>query len=195
MKRTNKSFTLIEMMMVLGIVAILFGIGTAVFTIATGKSEIAKAKSEIAQLTAAIEMYYDRWGQYPVPAASPGDTVNEEFNFGEWLSKVAPVAGLSNWQGKRPMFIKYNEQGYDVDNTDYDAQVASATVIYDPWGTPYGYSYDAGTKSFIVYSVGTYEMDGKKLSASWSTNYWKFEADSSEITNPASEGLISNHLK
>lgn len=202
MRSKKSSFTLIEMMMVLGIVAILFGIGTAVFTIATGKSEIAKAKSEIAQLKAAVEMYYDRWGQYPVPNGNVGTSINEEFNFGEWLSKVAPESdgwGDSDGDGKndkRPMFIKFKEQGYDVDNADYDIWDASATVIADPWGTSYGYKYESSNKSFIIYSAGTYEVDGK-LEALWSGSEWQFKDDAGTYSTEEAQslGLISSHFK
>ncbi|MDD7987089.1 prepilin-type N-terminal cleavage/methylation domain-containing protein [Lentisphaera marina] len=196
MRSKKNSFTLIEMMMVLGIVAILFGIGTAVFTIATGKSEIAKAKSEIAQLKAAVEMYYDRWGQYPLAS---GADVNEEFNFGEWLSKVAADNNLdNNWTGKRPMFIKFNEQGYDVSNVNYDEDGASSTVVNDPWGTPYGYSYHNATNSFIIYSVGTFDDIDGDLSASWNANEWQFSDDSNgpfAAQEAQDVGIISSHLK
>jgi len=196
MKRIKKSFTLIEMMMVLGIIAILFGIGQAVFTVATGKSEIASAKSQIAQLTAAVEMYYDRWGQYPL---ANGADVNDEFNFGEWLSKIAADNTLdNNWTGKRAMFIKFNEQGYDVDNPDYDADGATATVVSDPWGTPYGYSYNTATNSFIIYSVGTFDQIDGDLKADWVSSEWQFSDDSNGPYGgkEAQEvGIISSHLK
>ncbi|WDE98376.1 prepilin-type N-terminal cleavage/methylation domain-containing protein [Lentisphaera profundi] len=196
MKKVKKSFTLIEMMMVLGIIAILFGIGTAVFTIATGKSEIAKAKSDVAQLTAAVEMYYDRWGQYP-DSKDGGTDINEEFHFGEWLSKVAPIATLNNgWTGKRPMFIKFKEQGFEVSDEDYDAEtVTTGVVVSDPWGTPYGYSIDA-TGAFIVYSVGTYEVDGA-LAADLTNSGWEFSDASNTYSSEDAQkvGIISSHLK
>jgi prepilin-type N-terminal cleavage/methylation domain-containing protein len=195
MRNNKKSFTLIEMMMVLGIIAILFGIGTAVFTVATGKSEIAKAKSEIAQLTAAVEMYYDRWGQYPLAS---GADVNDEFNFGQWLSKVAPKSDGWGKDDKRPMFIKFDEQGYDVDDADYDEWDASATVVNDPWGTPYGYSYNASTNSFIIYSVGTFNGIDGDLKAIWNSGEWQFSDNSNGpygTRDAQGVGIISNHFK
>ena len=207
MKRINKSFTLIEMMMVLGIIAILFGIGTAVFTVATGKSEIASAKSQIAQLTAAIEMYYDRWGQYPVPSGDEIDDVNDAFNFAEWLSKVSPREPLFQNPDTSPgskdtiyrkMFLNFN--GYDISNPEYahvDLDENANSIIYDPWGQPYGYSYDATTKSFIVYSVGPdIELEsGDGMSAEFISPEWVFSKSGSPIPDPEGQGIISSHLK
>ena len=202
MKRIKKSFTLVEMMMVLGIIAILFGIGTAVFTVATGKSEIASAKSQIAQLTAAVEMYYDRWGQYPVPSGQVIDDVNDALNFGEWLAKIAPNNPIyQNPSASEPqyrkMFLNFN--GYDISNPEYahyDSDENEGSIIYDPWGTPYGYTYNASTQSFIVYSVGTYEVNGD-LSASWVSNAWQFTDTGGTYTSEKASdlGIVSSHMK
>ena len=101
MKKKKSFFTLVEMMLVLAIIAILFGLGTVMFTKASEKSEIALAKTQIASLTAAIEMYQLRWGQFPKSGG------NSKFDFAHWLSKVSPVPGVSgNWpkDEKRPMY-------------------------------------------------------------------------------------------
>ena len=181
MKKLQSFYTLIEMMVVLGIISILFALGTAVFSQATEKSEIAMAKSQIAALVAGIEMYRDRWGQYPTPSGTSIDNVNTPFNFAEWLSKVAPGADGWDKDGNpatpdlRPMFVKYNELGFDVGNTSYDAHNATTTTLYDPWGSPYSYYYDATSESFIVYSIGTYEDISGNLEAEFDSGAWKFK--------------------
>ena len=198
MKKNKSFFTLVEMMLVLAIIAISFGLGTAMFTKATEQSEITLAKSQIASLVSAVEMYKDRWGSYPAPSGTDLDQINEVFNFGQWLSKVAPISSLNNgWTGKRPMFVKFKELGFEVGNENYDDATTSNTTLYDPWGSPYGYSYDGGTKSFIVYSIGTYDDLSNKLSASFNGSKWIFEdgEGSGEMSDPESKGIISSHLK
>ena len=104
------------------------------------------------------------------------------------------------------MFIKFNEQGYETsdengDEVEYDAQTVSTPVfVKDPWGTPYGYSYDPTTKSFIVYSVGTFELgSGEEMSAGFVSGEWKFSKTGDPVldsmNDPERDGIISSHWK
>jgi prepilin-type N-terminal cleavage/methylation domain-containing protein len=197
MKKNKSFFTLVEMMLVLAIIAILFGLGTAMFTKATEQSEITLAKSQIASLVSAVEMYKDRWGSYPAPGGTASiDSVNNAFNFGQWLSKVAPISSLNNgWTGKRPMFVKFKELGFEVGNENYDDATTTETTLYDPWGSPYGYSYNSLTQSFIIYSIGTHDTLSGQLSADYGGTEWVFKDNGTDISDPESKGIISSHLK
>ena len=157
----KKTFTLVEMMVVMAIMIILFAIGTVAFNKAYDAADIKKCKAELAQLKSAIEMYRDRHGSYPVEAS------DSSFNFAEHLSKV--VVGDTRWSGKRPMYIKFTEAGFDIDEDageNYDDLSPGSFSVYDPWGNDYLYSYDSASDAFVVASSGA---DGGTLTASWSS--------------------------
>ncbi len=63
--RHRKAFTLIELLVVIAIIAILTGLIATALNIARKGANNAKAKAEMGQLTAALEMYADKWGEYP----------------------------------------------------------------------------------------------------------------------------------
>ncbi len=65
MKTNRKGFTIIELLVSVGIIAILTAIITANFATAKAKSRDAKRVSDIAQLQLALELYFDRCSQYP----------------------------------------------------------------------------------------------------------------------------------
>jgi prepilin-type N-terminal cleavage/methylation domain-containing protein len=72
----NTGFTLVELMVVISIIAILTGILTTNFTSSRAKARDAKRISDLGHIQLAIELYFDRCKQYPVPTvvsmAQPG---------------------------------------------------------------------------------------------------------------------------
>ena len=146
----NKRFTLIEMMVVMVIFIILFAIGTAAFNKASNAADVKKCKGELALLKNAIDQYQTRFGSFPYGSADK----NTDFNFAEHLSEVAK--GDSGWSGKRPMYIKYAEAGFDTDTSvDYDDHnPTTGTSLLDPWGVDYKYYYNKTSDSFVVLSAG-----------------------------------------
>lgn len=68
-----RGFTLIELLIVIAIIAILSGILITSLTGSKAKSRDGKRVSDISQIQLAIEQYFDRCQQYPVP--SGGGTV------------------------------------------------------------------------------------------------------------------------
>ena len=73
MKR--KGFTLIEMLVVIGILAILMGAGLASFSSATKKAQKAKAQELVTQVATALEAIYQKEGCWPrrITAAASSD--------------------------------------------------------------------------------------------------------------------------
>jgi len=63
-------FTLLEMLVVIGIIAILIGIGTVSYSTAQKKARDAKRKQDLNAIQNALEQYYSVCGyQYPTPVS------------------------------------------------------------------------------------------------------------------------------
>lgn len=70
----KKGFTLLEMLVVIGIIAILVSIGISSYSTAQKKARDAKRKSDLKSIQSALEQYYSICGfQYPSPGT--GNTV------------------------------------------------------------------------------------------------------------------------
>jgi prepilin-type N-terminal cleavage/methylation domain-containing protein len=69
--KTKKGFTLLEMLVVVGIIAVLVSIGISSYSTAQKKSRDAKRKSDLKAIQNALEQYYSICG-YTYPAPSSG---------------------------------------------------------------------------------------------------------------------------
>ncbi len=68
MKRGEKGFTLIELMIVIAIIGILAAVAIPNFLSARGKAQDAAAKGTLEAMKTALEMYMASQGYYPQPA-------------------------------------------------------------------------------------------------------------------------------
>ena len=102
----KKYFTLVEIMITIGILIILMSISWVAGGRVLKGVKVKQMKAEISMLMTAVEQYNDRWGDYPFEDTTD-DGKAHEFNFGEKLSSVQPGAGYT---GDRPMFIDYQKQ-------------------------------------------------------------------------------------
>lgn len=74
MKIKKIGFTLLEMLVVIGIIAVLIGMGAVSYSTAQKKARDAKRKDDLKTIQNALEQYYSICGfQYPTP-------VNNKFN-------------------------------------------------------------------------------------------------------------------
>lgn len=79
MNHKNKGFTLLELLVVIGIIALLVGLGTVSFSTAQMKARNAKRKSDLETLHKALEQYYSICGfKYPTPKSSGGNKYYEK---------------------------------------------------------------------------------------------------------------------
>ena len=83
----KKSFTLLEMLIVLGIIAVILSVLTVSFSTAQKKSRDAKRKSDIKSLQGALEQYYSTCG-YTYPITIPGAGISCGANV---IISVVPV--------------------------------------------------------------------------------------------------------
>jgi prepilin-type N-terminal cleavage/methylation domain-containing protein len=66
---TIRAFTLIELLVVIAIIAILTGIILTSLTGSKAKGRDAQRVSDIGQIQLALELYFDRCHQYPIPSS------------------------------------------------------------------------------------------------------------------------------
>ena len=111
MNNRSNAFTLVEMLVVLGMISILMGVTFTGVGKAKTQARIVKANAEIRELMNAwlsYEASYDDW-----PAAIEGDNLEANAN------------NLAELLGKN-----------DTDTVFLDAQLVN-DAFRDPWGTPY----------------------------------------------------------
>lgn len=70
-KIANRAFTLLEMLVVIGIIGILVGLGAVSYSTAQKKSRDSKRKSDLKIIQNSLEQYYSICGfKYPTPATN-----------------------------------------------------------------------------------------------------------------------------
>jgi general secretion pathway protein G len=140
----DQAFTLLELLAVIGLIAVLSGIvlGAGRRAIETGRSS--RAKNELAVLAAALESYRLRCGDYP----RTEDTAS-------WLQALIGRRGPLNDEITMPALIelaKFTTAGQRDPFTDASA------VLVDPWGVTYRYAYRSrspwSNPSYVLYSTG-----------------------------------------
>uniref|UniRef100_A0A7V3JAS0 Prepilin-type N-terminal cleavage/methylation domain-containing protein n=1 Tax=candidate division CPR3 bacterium TaxID=2268181 RepID=A0A7V3JAS0_UNCC3 len=76
---SGKSFTIVELLVVISIISLLAGLITASVSKARAKGRDAKRKADISSIQTALEMYYEQNGKYPPlsnPPSAYGNTVD-----------------------------------------------------------------------------------------------------------------------
>ena len=73
----KKGFTLIEMLVVIGIIAILMGVGMAAYSAATRKAQETRAREVVSNVATALESIYQREGSFPRRVLAQGATDGE----------------------------------------------------------------------------------------------------------------------
>jgi type II secretory pathway pseudopilin PulG len=140
--RRYNGFTLIELIVVVGIIIVLTGLVLSTAGYARKKSARARAETEIAAISAACENYKADNGVYPQQASStdvldarlsgnPSTYQTASLYLYEQLS--GDISGTRNPTGKSYMIFKPNML-FPADQTQ------NVQYLQDPFGNSYGYS-------------------------------------------------------
>ncbi len=151
-RRRHRGFTLLELLVVIGIVASLGAIIIGFGRRAVEAGHIARAQTELAALSTALEEYRRACGDYPRTADAA-----------QFLQSLIGRRGST---GEAISIHGFTETGkFSVENAA-DPLVDSAAVLVDPWGRRYVYTYQTqspwNNASYVLYSIGP---DGRDIAA------------------------------
>lgn len=144
MRRTEKqAFTLIELMVVIGIIVILLSLAFPVFQGVLERAKKVQAKNDLTQIVTAVNAFYTEYGRYPTTASTdgtgtygPGGSTTEN---GALLSELRATTSALNT--RQIAFISLPDS---KDQTNPRSGLKSSTGgFYDPWGTEYAVAMDA----------------------------------------------------
>jgi type II secretion system protein G len=110
--RSERGFTLIEMMIVVAIIAILVAILVPNFMRARAQAQTAACEANLKEIATALELYQTDHEQYP-DVTSATDVTNTEANLGSYLRQtpIDPVAPTG--------FYTYQVANYDQGDASY----------------------------------------------------------------------------
>ena len=149
----RRGFTLVELLVVVGMIAILMGAMTSAVQSARQRARIQKATSDVKVISQAI-LAYEIWNGDELPTlgsrgrAASGAEANEgSLGFLMGKGNAQGVVG-GNGSGELPVLLM--------------AQLRSGGSIVDPWGTPY--------KVTIAESKSNIKL--KTVTGALTTGYW-----------------------
>ncbi len=158
-----KCYTLVEILMVVGIIAILVGLAIPVLNSARATAKLNKAAAECNSIALAIKNFEAEYGQMPNPTGSAWGSGTNAFYMGQ-----TPKSNKMEWDGSDTekfyktffaMMIGYQyddatktpvsgnaDNGWDnnakkIKFLDPTADYANNKGYLDPWGKPYSIVY------------------------------------------------------
>jgi prepilin-type N-terminal cleavage/methylation domain-containing protein len=166
----RKAFTIIELLVVLGIIVALAGITFGLLSGTTERGRISRAESELRALAQALEQYQGQYGDYPWSNLS-GFNDNGEVLFNALAGTIGPQGDFITDDGGTQRlgrtFVEFSRLTVQFDEDvpsrlpDRDAPQRLENRFVDPWDNPYRYYYkDAGNpdnwgrRGFVLYSAG-----------------------------------------
>lgn len=151
MKSTKSAFTLVELLVVLGIVAMIMAAFTSSMASAQQRAKISRATSEVKLISQAILSYenYDQDNELPSMSNQDADQGSIGFLIGN---------GGSSKSGKIPALLM--------------AQLSSGGKMLDPWGTPYKISIKPGNANVKLTSASGTMQTGYYL-----PNFFRLSAE------------------
>lgn len=141
-RQTNDAFTLMEMLIVISIIALLAAILIPTLHAARLRAKITTTKTEIANLSAAIQSYASKYGDFPpsglaVFGVKVNDTNNGNESMFACLATKNPGGPYLNWPEARIGNLDGDEAKTNVTNWWFgDNKLREALDI---WGNPFVY--------------------------------------------------------
>ena len=186
MKR--RSYTLVEILMVVGIIAILVGLAIPVLNSARSSARLNKASAECNAIALAIKNFEAEYGQMPDPTLSPEDDGKTSVPTATFDNLYAPtdnelkqesdVGNTSPYYKLFTMLTMYDPSDHTQKITsgyknnvkkmvflDPPPSYAEGKTYLDPWGKPYTILYRVDGESSMEFSLyaGNSEVNDRKV--------------------------------
>lgn len=140
----KRKFTLVELLIVIGIIAILAGILLPVINGAAKKADMTKAKAEITTLVNAIKQFEATYGHLPLPKDyAEGALIDLELNKTETPAFSEYTELIRVLQAETPNDDIYPTNPNTRNIRFLDVVGNAAGEFKDPWGAPYNIIFDA----------------------------------------------------
>lgn len=151
MKSTKSAFTLVELLVVLGVVAMIMAAFTTSVASAQQRARIARAESEVKVISQAILSYEQHHKEHELPSMTNQDADRGSIGF-------LIGNGGSSESGKIPVLLM--------------AQLSNGNKMLDPWGTPYKISIKPGSANLKLTSAS-----GKLHTGYFFPNFYRLSAE------------------
>ena len=165
-------FTLVELLVVVGIIGLLVGLISVAVPKAVESGMKAKTKGELTSIVAAVKAYKQEYGRWPGSVTATSDATFED---ADSKSLLSALGGTSNALVENPKSVRFLE-GAGTDGT-----------MQDPWGMQYFVILDADDSNSMNYQ-------GRQISIS--VLAVSFGKDKKQDTTPGSgDDVFSIELK
>jgi len=167
----RRSFTLLELLVVVSIIAILLALLLPAIAAARRQAKISEARTDIKNIQAAIRAYYNEYGKLPVQASEQGGVGANGCDgyYGEGGGGTNGDSGI--FQYEIIDILRASNDTINVQNKFNPRQIvfleipnrANATInsgtlqgtFLDPWGNPYFIKLDNTGDGFVGYYNGS----------------------------------------
>lgn len=162
LKRFSRGFTLVELLVVIGILALLMAILLPAVNKLTLKAEISRAKTDVQRIANAWQTYYAEYKRWPVQGTLLFGSYGGGQNAAEGSTGMPtvvlvmtnimyPLASIQEMGNRNmhPIVTNFNPKGivfmaYDSDSVDKFGNMV------DPWGRPYFFLFDLNGDGKVV---------------------------------------------
>jgi type II secretory pathway pseudopilin PulG len=132
--RRNSGFSLVELLMVIGVLIVLTSLLLAAIGVARERRKMVLATTQVKELYAAIQMYYEELRSYPPDTGNfaPDDTNTEPYALHRYLG-MQVIDDMGKVHGPflqiQPQFLKGAPKTV--------GGLSNVLLYCDPWGNPY----------------------------------------------------------
>jgi prepilin-type N-terminal cleavage/methylation domain-containing protein len=124
--KNPRAFTLVELLVVIGIIGVLVAILIPVIGKVRTQSHVADTKNSLNQLVSAIERYHNDFHAYPGPAS------NDQIRSATMSAAIADAGGDTQWETATPYFDKMTGTENLVLGLLGGLRIQGNQIVYDP---------------------------------------------------------------
>jgi prepilin-type N-terminal cleavage/methylation domain-containing protein len=173
-RRSAPGFTLLELLAVMGIIALLAGLLIGISRYASQQALKAKARSQLQQIAQALELYKNDHGLYPITAANATKTnrISHTWDSGTTNNNLTLYTLLTGYRATNGPPSASPGRNYYRELVRQQLQTRNGTNYFvDPFGNPWGY-FNTTNSAWITnqFNVRGYDL-------------WSFGAKPGDPTN------------